>query len=50
LVKLPPNPYAQFFGERSATGDFKGIAAPERGALIANEWRALSAGEKKVCL
>jgi hypothetical protein len=35
--------------ERQQSGDLKGIALKESGPLVANEWKALSAGEKKVC-
>jgi hypothetical protein len=35
--------------ERRNTGDFKNIKLAEAAALIAKEWKELSAGEKKVC-
>lgn len=43
------NQWAFFFAERFPSPDFKGIAAPERTKLIAGEWKALDASEKKVC-
>jgi hypothetical protein len=48
-VKRASNPYAFFFGERIHSGDFKNIKVGESAKLVAAEWRALSAGEKKVC-
>ncbi|KAF2739878.1 hypothetical protein EJ04DRAFT_508333 [Polyplosphaeria fusca] len=47
LVKRPAPAFARFFGERKASGDMKSISLKESGALIANEWKALSASEKK---
>ncbi|KAF1364817.1 hypothetical protein EJ07DRAFT_161798 [Lizonia empirigonia] len=46
-VKRPMNPWAFFFTERCPSSDFNGIAAPERTRLIAGEWKALDANEKK---
>ncbi|KAF2003229.1 hypothetical protein P154DRAFT_100480 [Amniculicola lignicola CBS 123094] len=40
-------PYATFTGERFASGDMKGIAAGDAVKLIAVEWKALGASEKK---
>jgi hypothetical protein len=40
--------YSYFFGERMASGDFKGMKIIESGTLIAREWKALSAAETKV--
>ncbi|KAH7388779.1 hypothetical protein BKA66DRAFT_59620 [Pyrenochaeta sp. MPI-SDFR-AT-0127] len=46
-VKRPSSPYALFSKERWASGDLKGINATDSLRLIANEWKALSTGEKK---
>lgn len=47
--KSPPrSSYLRFFVERMQSGDFKGIRIPEASKLVANEWKALSDGEKKV--
>lgn len=48
-VKRPRSAYISFTGERRASGDFKNIGITESAKLIAEEWKALSAGEKKVC-
>ncbi|KAF1968382.1 hypothetical protein BU23DRAFT_514896 [Bimuria novae-zelandiae CBS 107.79] len=40
-------PYIRFSTERIASGDLKGIAFGEKAKLIANEWKALNASEKK---
>jgi hypothetical protein len=48
-TKRPLNAYAQFSVNRNASGDFKNIRLGERSKLIAEEWKALSADEKKVC-
>ncbi len=37
-----------FYKDRYATGDFKGLKAPEAARLAGREWKALSASEKKV--
>jgi hypothetical protein len=42
--------YTYFFTERMASGDFKGIKLQDYSKLIGEEWKALSAGEKKVCV
>lgn len=42
------NAYTIFLTERYATGDMKGISISEAGKLIAKEFAALSASEKKV--
>jgi hypothetical protein len=42
--------YNVFIKDRHASGDFKGIKGTEAIGLIANEWKSLSAGEKKVCI
>jgi hypothetical protein len=47
-VKRPSTAYVVFFKERHLSGDFKGIAPQEATKLVASEWKALSAGEKKV--
>jgi hypothetical protein len=49
LPKRPSGTYTIFVSERWASGDMKGIAAPDASRIIASEWKALSAGEKKVC-
>ncbi|KAJ4367499.1 hypothetical protein N0V83_007082 [Neocucurbitaria cava] len=46
-VKQAGNAYVKFFTERHASGDLKGISATDAAKLIGNEWKALSAGEKK---
>ena len=48
-VKRPQTAWSFFFAERQASSDFKSIAIAERAKLIAGEWKALSADEKKVC-
>jgi hypothetical protein len=47
-VKRPVNAYARFNADRQATGDFKNIPLGDSAKLIAQEWKSLSAGEKKV--
>jgi hypothetical protein len=42
------NSYSAFVRDRFASGDFKGISVPESSKLMSQEWKALSAGEKKV--
>jgi hypothetical protein len=49
-VKPAVNSYALFFKERFSTGDMKGINVGEAAKIISAEWKALSAGEKKVCI
>ncbi|KAF2869830.1 hypothetical protein BDV95DRAFT_608653 [Massariosphaeria phaeospora] len=46
-VKRPTTGYMLFLGERTTSGDFKGIAVPDRTRLVSQEWKALSASEKK---
>lgn len=46
--KPPTGSFALFFRDRRLTGDFKGISAGDSSRLIAEEWKALSEGEKKV--
>ncbi|KAF2833063.1 hypothetical protein CC86DRAFT_399713 [Ophiobolus disseminans] len=46
-VKQPTNAYAAFVRARHATGDLKNIPLPEGAKLLSEEWKALSAGEKK---
>jgi hypothetical protein len=48
-VKAVAGPYPQFFGDRYRSGDFKGISVTDASRLVAAEWKALSAAEKKVC-
>ncbi|KAL1599562.1 hypothetical protein SLS60_007365 [Paraconiothyrium brasiliense] len=40
-------PYILFAAERLTSGEFQGIAVPERLKLVGAEWRALSPSEKK---
>ena len=47
-VKLPTTPMLFFSKERFQSGDFKGMRISETSKLVAREYRALSAGEKKV--
>jgi len=46
----PLMPWTRFVMERNSSGDFKNILLKERTQLISREWKALSAGEKKVRL
>lgn len=48
LPKRPLSGYAQYSGERNASGDFKNISVAERGRLIGKEWRELGSSEKQV--
>ena len=48
LVKQPTGAYSYFLKERHASGDMSGMKVRESGGLVAREWKALSAGEKKV--
>lgn len=50
LVKRPQSAYNLFFKARATSGDMGGIRVPEMARLIADEFKALSVGEKKVCL
>ena len=50
LVKQALSPYTYFFKERNDSGDMKGMKIGEIGGLVGKEWKALSAGEKKVGL
>lgn len=47
-VKGPVTSYIHFVSSRFATGDMKDIKLSEASKLIAEEWKALSEGEKKV--
>lgn len=49
-VKRALTPYNYFFTERMTSRDFKGIKVHDSSKLIAEEWKALTAGEKKVCV
>ncbi len=49
LAKQPITSYICFSKDRWLSGDFKGIKNSEAAKLISKEWKALSAGEKKVC-
>ncbi|KAF2653909.1 hypothetical protein K491DRAFT_717649 [Lophiostoma macrostomum CBS 122681] len=46
-VKQPANAYARFLKERWASGDFKSMTVGTASKLLTDEWKALSAGEKK---
>lgn len=48
LPKKPTPSYAFFVADRVVSGDFKGLTKSESFALIGREWKALSAGERKV--
>jgi len=48
-AKKPTSSFLVFLKERFASGDFKSINVVEAAKLIGNEWKALSANEKKVC-
>lgn len=47
-MKRPRTAWAAFLGERTKSSDFNGIAVTERIKLVAAEWKALNADEKKV--
>ncbi|MCJ1459933.1 hypothetical protein MMC28_010312 [Mycoblastus sanguinarius] len=47
LVRGRANIYAYFLKERFDSGDFRGLKLPEAARLVAREWKALSASEKK---
>ena len=49
LPKRAGTPYTYFLKDRHASGDFKGIKVGDAGKLIAQEWKSLPAGERKVC-
>lgn len=49
-VKQMRSSYAYFLADRFASGDMKHMKIGEVGSLIGQEWRALSAGQKKVSL
>ncbi|OAP60602.1 hypothetical protein AYL99_05604 [Fonsecaea erecta] len=46
-VHRPRNAYAFFFKERNDSGDLRGMTVGERGKLIGQEWKKLSAADKK---
>ena len=48
LVKKPVFPFGIFVTDRFSTGDMKGMLVTESARLIASEWKALPAAEKKV--
>jgi hypothetical protein len=48
-AKRPSGTYTIFVTERWGSGDLKGIATADASKIIAQEWKALSASEKKVC-
>jgi hypothetical protein len=47
-LKQPLSGYLRFSMERRNSGDMKSISLTEVSKLAAQEWKALSAGEKKV--
>jgi hypothetical protein len=47
IPKHPLNPFGRFLSERWASGDMKSMSVGDAGKLIGNEWKSLSAGEKK---
>ena len=48
-VKGPRNSYNFYYMERIRTGDYRGLSIPESAKLVGTEWKALPAGQKKVC-
>jgi hypothetical protein len=48
VPKRPASGFSQFVKDRHATGDFKGIKVTDSLKMISEEWKALSASEKKV--
>ncbi|ETI21978.1 hypothetical protein G647_06048 [Cladophialophora carrionii CBS 160.54] len=46
-VHQPRNAYSFFFKERNDSGDLNGMSVAERGKLAGQEWKSLSAAEKK---
>ncbi|KAF2746461.1 hypothetical protein M011DRAFT_478078 [Sporormia fimetaria CBS 119925] len=46
-VKKAATGYSKFVSERASSGDFTGIKVTERFKLISNEWKALTADQKK---
>ena len=48
LVKGPKTAYILFHSQRFRSGDFRGTSASESSKLLGNEWKGLSASEKKV--
>ncbi|PVI07083.1 hypothetical protein DM02DRAFT_649027 [Periconia macrospinosa] len=46
-LKRPLNAFLRFSVDRRATNDFKKIPVGVSGKLVAEEWKALSASEKK---
>lgn len=49
IPQRPRSSYLYFSLDRMNSGDLKGVAFADRGKLIGTEWKALPAGEKKVC-
>ena len=49
LVQRSRNSYSYFLKDRNDSGDLIGMTLVERARLIAQEWKKLSAAEKKVC-
>ncbi|KAG9943002.1 hypothetical protein KCU85_g8966, partial [Aureobasidium melanogenum] len=47
LVKRPISSYLQYHNERLASGDFRGIPAPDASKTVATEFKAMSATEKQ---
>lgn len=48
LVKQPRSSYLQFAQDRYGSGDFAHMTVAETSKLVAREWKALDASEKKV--
>ena len=48
VVKRPRSPYVYFLQDRFASGDMKNMKILETTPLIAREWKALTAAQKKV--
>ena len=49
LVRQPLTSYTYFTLERNSSGDLNGMTVAERGKLVGQEWKALSAAQKQVC-
>lgn len=49
IVHGPMAAYTYFFKARNDSGDLNGMSVGERGKLVGQEWKALSAAQKKVC-
>lgn len=49
MIKRPCSPYIFFTAQRMQSGDFRGLKPVDTTTLVAREWKALPASEKKVC-